>query len=172
MCSSVVRSFSVLRSWSYFLKRLASSGKMTSIDPGTGPQPYPTGARDIAYELPTPRQQEALCLLSGQNVDDVFAYLKYARSTAGSSRRRESSCGQAEGLLPEQVDAIKTLSDCADRKLRTWLRNARATSKSPSFRLPHLMSLTASRRRYWRHRYLPEQLYFSLALPSDAPSLG
>jgi len=172
VCSSVVcilgtiGSFTILCSWYYFLKRLASIGKMTSSD---GPQPYP---RDVAYELPTPGQQEAVRLLDGQDVDDVFAYLKYARSSAGSSRRGEGSRGHGEGLLPEQVGAIKTLSGCADRKLRTWLRDARATSTSPLFPLPHLMSLTASRRRYWSHRYLPEQLYFSVALPSDAPYLG
>lgn len=100
----------------------------------SGSQPYPADARHIAYELPTPGQQEAIRWLSGQDVDDVFAYLKYARSAVGTSRCGECSRGHGEGLLPEQVDAIKTLSACADRKLRTWLRDARATSVSPSFR--------------------------------------
>lgn len=119
-CSSVVcilktiNSFMTLCSWYNFLKRLASIGKMTS---SAGPQPYP---HDVAYELPTPGQQEAIRLLDGQDVNDVFAYLKYARSAVGSPRCGEGSRGH-EGLLPEQVDAIKTLSVCADRKLRTWL---------------------------------------------------
>jgi hypothetical protein len=103
---------------------------MRSIGCGTGPQPYPT---ETAYELPTLAQQEAIRLLSGQDVDDVFAYLKYARSTVASPRCGEGNRGHGEGLLPEHVAAIKTLSGCADRKLRTWLRDARATSTSPSF---------------------------------------
>lgn len=122
---------------------------MTSIGCGAEPQPCQPDARDVAHGLPTLEQQEAIALLKGQDVDDVFAYLRYARSAVGSSPYREGSRGEGEGLSLEQVDAIKTLSDCADRKLRTWLRDARVTSTSSSFHLPHLSSLTATCRCCW-----------------------
>lgn len=125
---------------------------MTSIGCGAEPQPYPPAAREVAHGLPTLEQQEAIALLSGQDVDDVFAYLKYARSAIRNPQSYEGSRGEGTGLSLEQVDAIKTLSGCADRKLRTWLRDDRVASKSLSFYWPRRTSLTAFCRRFWDSR--------------------
>lgn len=84
--------------------------------------------RDIVYGPPTSEAQEAIALFSGQNVYNVFAYLKYARSASDGSQRHEDSAGQGKSLTPEEVQAINTLSGCADRKLRTWLRDAQTSS--------------------------------------------
>lgn len=107
---------------------------MTPFDSGAEPPP---NLHDVAHSLPTSEQQRAIALLSGQDVDDVFAYLKYARSAIGSPQYCEGNRGKGEGLSLEQVEAIKTLSNCADRKLRIWLRGDRVTSRSLSLHLPH-----------------------------------
>lgn len=156
-----------------FRKRLALIGKMTSYSLGAEPpQPYAVDPPVVAHGLPTLEQQEAIALLKGQDINDFFAYLKYARSAVGSPQRREGSRGEGTGLSLEQVNAIGILSGCADRKLRTWLSDAGVSGTSPSFRLSHHTALTASCRRCWNSRGLPEQLSFSLQSRSDPPSFG
>lgn len=92
---------------------------------GAEPQPCYSNPYDVVHGPPTLEQQEAIALLDGQDVDDVFAYLRYARSAIAISQCREGNRGEGTGLSLEQVDAIKTLCGCADRKLRTWLRDVR-----------------------------------------------
>ncbi len=106
---------------------------MTSLSLGAEPQPYPLDPRLVTHGLPTVEQQEAIALLKDQDVDDVLAFLKYARSAIGSPGCCEGGRGEGTALSLEQVDAIKTLSGCADRKLRTWLSDARMISTSLLF---------------------------------------
>lgn len=75
---------------------------------------------------PTPDQQEAIAVLSNQDVDNVLAYLRFARSLNAASACEAHGHGLLEGgLSVEQIHAIETLSGCTDRKLRNWLTDAR-----------------------------------------------
>lgn len=106
---------------------------MSLFDCWAEPQPCQPKPRDIAHGIPTSEQQEAIALLRDHDVDDVFAYLRYARSARGSSQSPDRRQDHGGGLSPSQVGAVKTLSGCADRKLRTWLQEARSPGTSTTF---------------------------------------
>lgn len=99
-------------------------------------QPCRLEPRYIASDRPTSEQQEAIKLLGNQNADDVFAYLKFARSAGGGRQHPTDGHEHGESLSIEQVEAIKTLSDCADQQLRTWLRDTRVFSESQTSYTP------------------------------------
>lgn len=103
-------------------------------------------------------QQEAIATLSNQDIDDVFAYIRYAKSFEGVFARKDGFHSVGGGLSVEQVHAIETLSGCADRKLRTWLRTARDSGTSAHSHLSRVVVLIMLSRWTGALQKLPEQL--------------
>ncbi|CAD6588548.1 MAG: hypothetical protein ASARMPRED_003594 [Alectoria sarmentosa] len=69
----------------------------------------------------TRSEQQAITILLGQHDDDIFAYLRFARSL---SQNAHYSLGHGP-LSEDQVRAVWALRGYADDKIRAWLDQAR-----------------------------------------------
>ena len=85
----------------------------------------------------TRSEQQAITILLGQHDDDIFAYLRFARSL---SQNAHYSLGHGP-LSEDQVRAVWALRGYADDKIRAWLDQARKLGETVGYAL-ELQELT------------------------------
>lgn len=94
--------------------------KQTGLEPsGAALSPYSTHHASTAQQ-----QQDAASTLKEFNNEEIFAWLKLARSTRDFEPIPEQRSGERH-LSPSQVLALSALKDCPNDRLLGWLELAR-----------------------------------------------